>query len=200
VSHRSPALLWLTPGVSPAPRRLHPNRRCHYMPRLTAVAASRYLARSPLTARPTVSSRSYRPYNPSQASYDCFSLLLTKVVRLSSLLLFACYARSLIPCYARGLSSCFARGLVTLSLESRWRLAVVVLVRPRARLYGRVHPYSAFGGSAGSDSLYTRRQCPQRLLQCIVPLEFPLPSCTPVTRPLLPSVSPPLTRASNSFP
>lgn len=42
-------------------------------------AVSRYLTRSPLTVRPTVSRRSYEAYNPSQASYERFSLLLTKV-------------------------------------------------------------------------------------------------------------------------
>jgi hypothetical protein len=66
----------------------------------------------PYTARPTVSCRSYSVYNPSQASYNCVSLPLTKVVHLYSLLFFACYARSATPCYARSPLSCCACGLV----------------------------------------------------------------------------------------
>jgi hypothetical protein len=38
----------------------------------------------PYTVRPTVSSRSYSVYNPSQASYNCVSLPLTKACNLSS--------------------------------------------------------------------------------------------------------------------
>jgi hypothetical protein len=51
----------------------------------------------PSTARPTVSRRSYGSHNPSQASYDRFSLLLTKVERLSSLLRTSCCACSPVP-------------------------------------------------------------------------------------------------------
>jgi hypothetical protein len=59
----------------------------------------------PYTARPTVSCRSYSIYNPSQASYNCVSLPLTKVVRLLSLYLFACFARSSLPCFARSINA-----------------------------------------------------------------------------------------------
>jgi hypothetical protein len=51
----------------------------------------------PFTARPTVSRRSYGPHNPSQASYDRFSLPLTKVEHLSSLLRMSCCACSPVP-------------------------------------------------------------------------------------------------------
>ena len=74
------------------------SRRCHYMPRPTALAASRYLAVSLLPTRPTVSRRSYPFSIPLARQYRIgVSLPLTKPG-----LLFSLYASSSCPLMALG--------------------------------------------------------------------------------------------------
>jgi hypothetical protein len=134
------------------------------MPRPTAVAASRYLAGSLLSTRPTMSRRSCGQYTPSQAAYLHVSLPLTKAERLFSLLPHNLLCLFSGPCFAR--SPHPALPVVQVFDVGSLVFPRVSPTRPRACLCSRVPP------SVLCESVRSMSYC--RFRAVYVPLEFPL--------------------------